>query len=104
MLHRLQVTATAQRQLFSGDCLNHLHGRIAAKKSLLKDTNNKRRLASAEKHEQWTLDWWKSALWSDASKFEIFGSKSSVFVRRSVGERIIFACAVPTVKHGGVMV
>ena len=41
-------------------------------------------------------------LWSDESKFELFGSNRRVFVRRSV----ISACVVPTVKHGegGVMV
>ena len=37
-------------------------------------TNNKKRLAWAKKHEQWTLEWWKSVLWSDESKFEMFGS------------------------------
>jgi hypothetical protein len=78
-----------------------LHGRIAAKKPLLKDTNYKNKLAWAKKHEQWTLDWWKSVLWSDESKFEIFGSTRCLFVRRRVGERMISACVVPTVKHGG---
>ena len=71
--------------------------RLAAKKPLLKDTNKKKRLAWAKKHEQWTLDRWKS----DESKFEIFGSNRRVFVRRRVGERMISACVVPTVKHGG---
>ena len=47
------------------------------------------------------IDRWKSVLWSDESKFEIFGSNRSVFVRRRVGERMISACVVPTVKHGG---
>ena len=51
----------------------------------------------AKKHEQWTLDRWKSALWSDESKFEVFGSNRRVFVRRRVGEQIISACVVPTV-------
>ena len=74
---------------------------IAAKKSLLKDTNKIKRLAWAKKHVQWTLDWWKSVLWSDDSKFEIFGSNPRVFVRHRVGERMISACVVPTVKHGG---
>ena len=38
------------------------------------------------------------------SKFEIFGSNRIVFVRRRVGEQIISAFVVPTVKHGrGVM-
>ena len=36
------------------------HGQIAAKKPLLKDINEKMRLTWAKKHEQWTLDRWKS--------------------------------------------
>ena len=63
--------------------------------------NKKKRLAWAKKHEQWTLDQWKSVLWSDESKFEIFGSNRHVFVLRRVVERMISPCVVPTVKHGG---
>ena len=74
---------------------------IAAKKPQLKDTNKKKRLSWAKKHEQWTLDWWKSVLWSNASKCEIFGSNRRVFVIRRVGEWLISACLVPTLKHGG---
>ena len=71
------------------------------KEPLLKDTNNKKRLAWAKKHEQWTLDRGKSVPWSDESKFEIFGSNCRVSVRCRVDERMISACVVPTVKHGG---
>jgi hypothetical protein len=78
-----------------------LHGRIAAKTSLLKHTNEKKRLAWAKKHKQWILDRWKSVLWSDESNFEIFGSNRRVFVKRRVGERMISACMVPTVNYGG---
>jgi hypothetical protein len=46
----------------------------------------KKRLAWAKKHKQWTLEWWKSVLWSAESKFEIFGSNHRFFVRRRVGE------------------
>ena len=56
-------------------------------RKLLNDTNKKTRLASAKKHKQWTLARWKSALWSDESKFEIFGSSCRVFVRRRAGEQ-----------------
>ena len=90
-------TSTVQRRL----CESGLHGRISAKKPLLKDTNKKKRLAWAKKHEQWTLDPWKSVLWSDESKLEIFGSNHCVFVRSRVGEWMISTCVVPTVKHGG---
>ena len=42
-------TSTVQRRLLESD----LHGQIAAKNSLLKDTNNtNKRLALAKKHEQ----------------------------------------------------
>ena len=53
------------------------------------------------KHEQWTLDRWKSVFWTDDSKLSIFGSNHRVFVRSTVGERMISARVVPTVKHGG---
>ena len=43
---------------------------------------------------------WKSVLWSDESKFEIFGSNGYVFVSRREGERMISACVVPTMKYG----
>ena len=84
-------TSTVQRRLRES-CL---HGWITSKKSLLKDTNKKKRLSWAKKHEQSTLDRWKSVLWSDESKFEIFGSNRRVFVRHKVGERLISACVVP---------
>ena len=89
-------TSAVHRKL----CESGLHGRIAPKKPLLKDTN-KKRLAWAKKHEQWTLERWKSVLWSDESIFEICGSNRLVIVRRRVGEWMISAYVVPTVKHGG---
>ena len=60
-------TSTVQRRLRE----SALHGQIAAKKPLLKDTNNKNRLTWAKKHKQWTLDRWKSVLSSDESRFFI---------------------------------
>ena len=71
-----------------------LHGLIAAKIPLLKDTKRETCFAL-------TIDWWKSVLCSDESKFENFGSNHCVFVRYRVGKQIISACVVPTVKHGG---
>jgi hypothetical protein len=53
-------TSTVQGRLHESD----LHGQIAAKKPLLKDTNNKKRLSWAKKQEQLTLDRWKCVLWS----------------------------------------
>ena len=70
MPHRVQVTDKPQHQLFRGDVNQAFHGRIAAKKPLLKDINNKKRLVWAKKHEQWTLARFKSVLWSDEFKSE----------------------------------
>ena len=89
-------TSIVQRRLHKAG----LHGQIAAKKPLLKNTNKKKRLGWAKKHKQWTVDRGKSVLWSDEPKFQIFGSNCCVFVRRRVCERMISACVVPTVKHG----
>ena len=75
-------TSTVQRRL----CESDLHGQIAVKKLLLKYINKKKRFACAKKHEQWTLDRWKSVLSSDESEFEISDSNHRVFVRRKVGE------------------
>ncbi len=40
-------------------------------------------------------------LWTDESKFEQFGNKRRVYVRRREGERYKNECLLPTVKHGG---
>ena len=57
-----------------------LHGQVAARKPLLRRGNKQKRFVWAKKHKEWTLDQWKSVLWSDESKFEIFGSNRCVFV------------------------
>jgi hypothetical protein len=88
-------TSTIQRRLRESG----FHHRISAMKSLRRTINNKKTLAWAKNHEQWTLDRWKSVLSSDESKFEIFGINLRVIVKCRVGEWMIFACMVPTVKH-----
>ena len=95
-------TSTVQRRLHQSG----LYGQTTATKPLLRKSNKKKRFVWAKKHKEWTLDQWKSVLWSDESKFEIFGSTCCVFVWRRKGERMVSTCMVPTVKHrgGGVMV
>lgn len=78
-----------------------LHGRVAVRKPLLRKKNKQKRYAWAQAHKNWTVEDWKQVLWSDESKFEIYGSRRRVFVRRQVGERVSDQCIVPTVKHGG---
>ena len=78
-----------------------LYGRVAARKPLLSPRNVKKRLAYANKHVKWTKKQWTKVLFTDESKFELFGSKRRVFVRRLPGERFKKECLTPTVKHGG---
>ena len=95
MLHRVQVADTSQRQLFRGH-KSGFHSRIAtAKKTLLRKNNNKKIIAWAKKYKEWAFEQRKSVLWSDESKFKIFGSNHHVFVRRREGEQMVSACVVP---------
>lgn len=78
-----------------------LKGRVAAKKPLLRKQNIVKRLAFAKEHVHWSNDQWAKVLFSDESKFEIFGNKRRLFIRRFEGERFKKYCLQPTVKHGG---
>jgi transposase len=78
-----------------------LKGRVAAKKPLLRKPNVAKRLAFEKDHVTWTNEQWSQVLFSDESKFEIFGNKRRLFVRRFEGERYSKYCLQPTVKHGG---
>lgn len=96
--HSTQVSvSTVKRRLRAAG----LTGRVAARKPLLRRQNKTKRLAWAMKHRHWTTEDWKKVLWTDESKFQIFGSSRRIFVRRRVGERMVPQCVTSTVKHGG---
>ena len=88
---------TAKRRLRS----NGLFGRIAARKPLLRSVNKQKRLKWAKEHKKWTVNQWKKVLWTDESKFQLFGQNRRVFVRRQNDERMTDGCVVPTVQHDG---
>ena len=90
MLHRVQVNDTSASNVQRRLRESGLHCPIAAKKPLLKDTNNKKRLAWAKKHEQWTLDRWKSVLWSD--DLRMCGSHHEARRRRCDGALLVTVC------------
>lgn len=82
-------------------CSNGLRGRVAARKPLLRGYNVKRRFNWCKEKRQWIYADWIHALFSDESKFELFGNNRRQYVRRRVNERFLPECLVPTVKHGG---
>lgn len=78
-----------------------LKGPVTAKKTVLRPRNIRKRLIFAKDHLHWTKEQWANVIFNDESKFELFGTKRRVFVRRQEGEKYKKSCIVPTVKHGG---
>ena len=90
-------TSTVKRRLRDAGLL----GRVAKKKPYLRLANKKTRLIWAKEHRRWTEEDWKKVLWTDESKFEVFGSHRRTFVRRKTGEKMLEECLTPPVNHGG---
>ena len=66
---------------------------------MLMKQNNVKRLQWIKVHEDWTIKEWNKVIWTDESKFEIFGSNKRVYVQRRVGERAATSCITPIIKH-----
>lgn len=75
--------------------------KFSKKKTYLRLANKNKRLRWAKEHRHWTLEYWKKVLWTDESKFEIFGSNRRTFVRRRTNEKMLEQCILSSVKHGG---
>ena len=78
-----------------------LRGRVACRKPLLRKANIQKRLRFAKEHVNWTLEDWKKVLFTDESKFDLFGTNRRIYVRRRKNERYLNTCLSHTVKHGG---
>ena len=78
-----------------------LHARRPVKKPLISEKNRRARLAWAHAHLRYTRAQWRRILWSDESKYNLFGSDGQKWVRRPEGTRYHPKYQLPTVKHGG---
>ena len=78
-----------------------LHGCCPRRKPLLKLAHKKARKQFAQDMQSKTMDYWKHILWSDETKFNLFGSDGVQHVWRRPGEEYQHNCVLPTVKHGG---
>jgi hypothetical protein len=63
--------------------------------------NQKTGLKFAQEHRNWTSKQWSCVLWSDESKYNLFGSNRIRYVRPPDGKRMNVWYIIPTVKYGG---
>lgn len=80
---------------------HNYHGRVARKKPFISRVNRAKRMAFAKEHLNKTLDFWKKVIYSDESKFCIFGIKGRKYVWRKPCTELKKENLFPTVKHGG---
>ena len=74
---------------------------VPARKPLLSDRQREQRLRWCIQKQNWTVQKWKSVIWSDESRFTIFDNDGPGHVWRTPGTRFNIANMVPTVKFGG---
>ena len=73
---------------------------MTRKKSYLNKFNCAKRLEYARVHRAKPLGFWNNVIWSDESKFNLFGSNGKIVVWRTTNEDLDPKCTVPTVKYG----
>jgi hypothetical protein len=78
-----------------------INRRTARKKPYINLRNRKKRMAFANKYLSKDNTFWNRVLWSDESKFNLFGSDGHIKVWRKAGEELNEDCLQPTIKHGG---
>ncbi|GFU86386.1 transposable element Tc1 transposase [Trichonephila clavipes] len=75
--------------------------RVARKKHFISLQNQKKRLEFAKTHQLKTDNFWKEVIFSDESKFNVFGSGDRRTVWRKPNTDLDPKNLRPTVKHGG---
>lgn len=80
---------------------NGFHSRTPRKKPLISEKNRKLRLEFAKMHIDKGFDFWKRVLFTDESKYNIFGSDGRAKVWRKANTAMNPKNLIPTVKHGG---
>ncbi|GFX80625.1 transposable element Tcb2 transposase [Trichonephila clavipes] len=75
--------------------------RVARKKPFISLQNQKKRLEFAKTHQLKTDNFWKKVIFTDESKFNIFGSDGRRTVWRKPNTALDPKNLRPTIKHGG---
>lgn len=82
-------------------CRAEIHARTPRKKPFISEVNRKKRLGFAHCYVGKSNEFWENVLFSDESKFNIFGSDGRKYVWRKAGQALNPKNVIPTVKHGG---
>jgi transposase len=105
-----QVTQILQeitnQSLTSQTTRNHLRNTgmkavVKAKKPLLTKRHKKERLDFALAHQHWTVEDWKTIVWSDETKINRLGSDGRIWVWKKPGEGLSDRLVKGTAKFGG---
>jgi 23S rRNA-/tRNA-specific pseudouridylate synthase len=105
-----KVTAVLNQHLDSAVSIitvrRHLHkqniyGRAAIPEPLVTEFNAKRRRQWCHNHKTWSIDEWKTVIWSDESCLTLFPTTGRVHVWRTPAQAYERDCLLPTVNHGG---
>uniref|UniRef100_A0A8R1DS15 HTH_Tnp_Tc3_2 domain-containing protein n=1 Tax=Caenorhabditis japonica TaxID=281687 RepID=A0A8R1DS15_CAEJA len=78
-----------------------LHGQRPVKKPLVSLKKRKARVEWAKQHLSWGPREWANHIWSDESKFNLFGTDGIQWIRRPIGSRYAPQYQCQTVKYGG---
>lgn len=78
---------------------NNIYGRIGAKKPFVNAANKIKRLNWAKIRKDWGKEW-ENIIWSDESRFEVFGGDGRRHVWRNSQEKYDPKCLIPTFKSG----
>ena len=74
---------------------------MKAKKPLLTKRHRKERLDFALAHQDWTVEDWKTVVWSDETKINRLGSDGRIWVWKKAGEGLIDRLIKETVEFEG---
>ena len=77
------------------------HGRQARKKFWVSKVNREKRLRFAQEHRNTGPEVFDKTIFTDESKYNVFGSDGSIKVWRQPNAELEPANLIPTVKHGG---
>lgn len=92
----IECNAISSRTVRRRLCKANLKSYRPAKKPFINQKQRERRLRWCHEHKNWSLDQWRTVIFSDESKFQLFSNKGTV--RRRPGERYKPECLQATVK------